>query len=103
MKPGVEILGFEFYELEGDECHIDTIVRALYDYFGVGVEDMSKTQLLKFCRENIYVVRDYGMGVEERLEIKNYWNDELTQEEIEQAIDFILDTFIGEELDYYEP
>jgi hypothetical protein len=103
MKPGVEILGFEFYELEGDECHIDTIVRALYDYFGVGVEDMSKMQLLKFCRENIYVVRDYGMGMEERLEIKNYWNDDLTQMEVEQAIDFILDTFIGEELDYYEP
>ena len=103
MKPGVEILGFEFYELEGDECHVDTIVRALYDYFGSEVEYMSKAQLLKFCRENIYVVRDYGMGMEERLEIKNYWNDELTQEEIEQAIDFILDTFIGEELDYYEP
>ena len=103
MKPGVEILGFEFYELEVDECHTDVIVRALYDYFGAGVEYMSKTQLLKFCRENIYVVRDYGMGIEERLKIKNYWNDDLTQMEIEEAIDFILDTFIGEELDYYEP
>ena len=43
------------------------------------------------------------MGIEERLKIKNYWNDDLTQMEIEEAIDFILDTFIGEELDYYEP
>ena len=103
MKPGVEILGFEFYELEGEECHIDTIIRALYDYFGSGVEYMSKMQLLEFCKHNIVIVRDYGMGIIEDLYyIKTYFDDELTQMEIEQAIDFILDTFIGEELGYYE-
>ena len=95
MEAGVEIVGFQFYKLEQpeDDCHTDTIIRALCDYFGPSIQDMTAEQLIFFAKENIRVIRDYGL-YEERLEIKSFYDDSLTQFEIQTAVEMIVERSI---------
>ena len=90
MEVGVIIDGFDFYPMiqPEDDCHTDTIIRALCDYFGTAIFHMSSDDLLYFAKHQIRVARDYGID-EPRIEIHNYFDDALTRFEIDTAIEMI--------------
>lgn len=96
MEVGVIIDGFQFYPMiqPEDDCHTDTIIRALCDYFGSAIFDMSPEDILYFAQHQLRIVRDYGVYDEPRLEVHNYFDDALTRFEIDTAIEMIAERII---------
>lgn len=94
-QTGVIICNYNFYPTKypEDDCHTDTIIRALCDFCGPIIFDISPSELLSFAKESIKVIRDYGID-EPRLETHTYYDDALTRFEIDSAIEMITDRII---------